>query len=257
MIERLFSVEGKVVVVTGGTRGIGFMIAQGFVESGARVIVASRSSEACEEAVKSLSPLGHCIGIPADLSTEEGAVAFAAAVAAEEPAVDVLVNNAGANWGAPLEEFPDSGWDKVFDLNLKGVFHTTVKFLPALRKNATAEDPARVINIGSIDAIQVPLLETYSYSACKAGLHQMTRVLAKRLARENMTVNCVAPGPFQSKMMAKTLADFGDQIAGSNPRGRIGTPEDMAGVALYLASRAGAYVTGVVLPVDGGAATTL
>ncbi len=256
MIEGLFSVEGKVAVVTGGTRGIGFMIAQGFVEAGARVIVASRGAAACAEAAAKLSELGSCIGIPADLATEEGAAAFAAAVAEHESAVDILVNNAGANWGAPIEEFPDSGWDKVFDLNLKGVFHTTVKFLPSLRKNATAEDPSRVINIGSIDGIQVPALETYSYSACKAGVHHMTRVLAGRLASDQITVNCVAPGPFESKMMAQTLRDFGEQIASSNPRGRIGTPEDMAGVAIFLASRAGAYVTGVVLPVDGGAATT-
>jgi NAD(P)-dependent dehydrogenase (short-subunit alcohol dehydrogenase family) len=256
VIQDLFSVEGKVVVVTGGTRGIGYMIAQGFVEAGARVIVASRNAEACAEAEASLAKLGSCVGIAADLSTEAGAIDFAAAVAEHEPAVDVLVNNAGANWGAPIEEFPDSGWDKVFDLNLKGVFHTTVKFLPALRRNATAEDPARVINIGSIDAIQVPNLETFSYSACKAGLHHMTSVLAGRLARENVTVNCVAPGPFESKMMAQTLRDFGDHIVSTNPRGRIGTPEDMAGVAIYLASRAGAYVTGVVIPVDGGAATT-
>ena len=257
MIEQLFAVDRKVAVVTGGTRGIGFMIAQGFVEAGARVIIASRKADDCEEAAATLSAHGHCIGIAADLSTEAGAAGFAAEVAKHEPAVDILVNNAGANWGAPLDEFPDSGWDKVFDLNLKGVFHTTVKFLPALRRNATAEDPARIINIGSIDGIQVPLLETYSYSACKAGLHHMTRVLAKRLARDHMTVNCVAPGPFESKMMAQTLRDFGDQIAGSNPRGRIGTPEDMAGVSLFLASRAGAYITGVILPVDGGAATTL
>jgi len=256
MIERLFSVEGKVAVVTGGTRGIGFMIAQGFAQAGARVIVASRDADACKEAAKTLGGPGHCIGIPADLSTEDGARALAAAVAAHEPAVDILVNNAGANWGAPIEEFPDSGWDKVFDLNLKGVFHTTVKFLPALRQRATAEDPARVINIGSIDGIQVPSLETYAYSACKAGLHHMTRVLAGRLARDNVTVNCVAPGPFQSKMMAKTLEDFGEHIVAANPRGRIGTPEDMAGTAIFLASRAGAYVTGAVLPVDGGAATT-
>ena len=255
MIQDLFSVEGKVAVVTGGTRGIGYMIAQGFVEGGGRVIVASRKAEACEEAAAELSKLGHCVGIAADLSTEEGARSFADDVGEHEPAVDVLVNNAGANWGAPIEEFPDAGWDKVFDLNLKGVFHTTVKFLPALRKNATHEDPARVINIGSVDALTVPALETYAYSACKAGLHHMTRVLAGRLARENVTVNCVAPGPFQSKMMAQTLRDFGDQIASSNPRRRIGTPEDMAGVAIYLASRAGAYVTGAVIPVDGGAST--
>ena len=256
MIENLFSVEGKVAVVTGGTRGIGRMIAQGYVEAGARVIVASRKEEACRETEASLAKLGSCTGIAADLSTEAGAAALARAVGEREPAVHVLVNNAGANWGAPLEAFPDAGWDKVFNLNLKGPFHMTVKLLPLLRKAATAEDPARVINVGSIDGLQVPLLETYSYSSTKAGLHHLTRVLARKLAPEHITVNAVAPGPFESKMMAKTLQDFGDSIAKSNPRGRIGSPEDMAGVALYLASRAGAYVTGAVIPVDGGIANT-
>lgn len=255
-MKDLFSVEGKVAVVTGGTRGIGLMIARGFVEAGARVIVASRKAEACAEAERELSALGSCAGIPADLSTEEGARGLAEAVREREPAVHVLVNNAGANWGAPLEEYPDSGWDKVFDLNLKGVFHTTVKMLPGLREAASDEDPARVINVGSIDGLSVPLLETYAYSACKAGLHHMTRVLARRLAPERITVNAIAPGPFESKMMAETLRSFGDEIRKSNPLGRIGRPDDMAGVARYLASRAGAYVTGAVIPVDGGMSTT-
>ena len=256
MIEDLFSVQDKVALVTGGTRGIGRMIAQAYVESGARVIVASRNAEACAATATELGKLGQCVGIPADLSDEDGASALAAAVAERESAVHILVNNAGANWGAPLDEYPDSGWDKVFNLNLKGVFHTTVKLLPLLRKAAAAEDPARVINIGSIDGIKSPDLETYAYSACKAGLHHLTRVLAKRLAREDMTVNAIAPGPFESKMMAETLDRFGDSIRASNPRGRIGEPEDMAGVALFLASRAGAYVTGAVIPVDGGISTT-
>lgn len=257
MIENLFSVKDKVAVVTGGTRGIGRMIAQAYVEAGARVIVASRSADACAETERELGALGDCVAIAADLSTEQGAVALATEVAAREPAVGILVNNAGANWGAPLEEFPDSGWDKVFNLNLKGPFHLTVKLLPQLRAAATDEDPARILNIGSIDGLHAPDLETYSYSACKAGLHHLTRVLAKRLAREHMTVNAIAPGPFESKMMAGTLEQFGDHIRGSNPRGRIGEPKDMAGVALFLASRAGAYVTGSVIPVDGGISTTI
>jgi NAD(P)-dependent dehydrogenase (short-subunit alcohol dehydrogenase family) len=256
MFEELFSVKDKVAVVTGGTRGIGRMIAEGYVEGGARVIVASRKAEACEATAKELAAKGSCIGIPADLSTEAGAQAFADAVAEHEPAVHILVNNAGANWGAPLEAYPDSGWDKVFALNLKGVFHTTVKFLPMLRQAADVVDPARVINVGSIDGLTVPSLETYAYSSLKAGLHHLTRVLAGRLAPDDITVNAVAPGPFQSKMMAETLETFGDAIAKTNPRKRIGTPEDMAGVALYLASRAGAYVTGAVIPVDGGVSTT-
>lgn len=255
-MKDLFSVEGKVALVTGGTRGIGRMIAQGLVEAGARVIVASRKEEACRETEAALSKLGSCVGIPADLSSEAGAVALAEAVAQREPRLHVLVNNAGANWGAPLEEYPDSAWDKVLNLNVKGVFHLTVKMLPLLRKAATAEDPARIVNVGSIDGIQVPALETYAYSASKAALHHMTRVLAGRLAREDITVNALAPGPFESKMMAETLQRFGDAIRKSCPRGRIGEPEDVAGAVIYLVSRAGAYVTGAVLPVDGGISTT-
>jgi NAD(P)-dependent dehydrogenase (short-subunit alcohol dehydrogenase family) len=255
-MQDLFSIEGKTAVVTGGTRGIGAMIAEGFVRAGARVFVASRKQEACDETAKALSAHGECTGIAADLASESGAAGLAEAVGAQTDAVHILVNNAGANWGQPLEEFPDSGWDRVLNLNLKGVFHTTVKFLPLLRAQATDDDPARVINIGSIDGLQVPSLETYSYSASKAAVHHMSRVMARRLAREKITVNAVAPGPFQSKMMAATLDAFGDQIVESCPRGRIGTPEDMAGVAIYLASRAGAYVTGAVIPVDGGISTT-
>jgi NAD(P)-dependent dehydrogenase (short-subunit alcohol dehydrogenase family) len=255
-LRNLFSVEGKVALVTGGTRGIGLMIARGLVEAGARVIVASRKEEACRETAAALSKLGSCVGIPADLSSEAGAVALVEAVAAREPRLHILVNNAGANWGAPLEAYGDAAWDRVLNLNVKGVFHLTVKALPLLRKAATAEDPARVVNVGSIDGIQVPLLETYAYSASKAALHHLTRVLARRLAPENITVNAVAPGPFESKMMAQTLRDFGDAIRKSCPRGRIGEPEDMAGAVIYLASRAGAYVTGAVIPVDGGISTT-
>lgn len=255
-MKDLFSVEGKVAVVTGGSRGIGLMMARGLVEAGARVYVASRKAEACEATASELSARGSCIAAPADLSTEAGARALAERVGASEPAVHVLVNNAGANWGAPLEEYPDSAWDKVLALNVKAVFHLTVKMLPLLRKAASEEDPARVINVGSIDGIQAPALETYAYSASKAAVHHLTRTLAKRLAAERITVNAVAPGPFESKMMAETLRRFGEHIRQANPLGRIGTPEDMAGVTLYLASRAGAYVTGAVIPVDGGMATT-
>jgi NAD(P)-dependent dehydrogenase (short-subunit alcohol dehydrogenase family) len=167
------------------------------------------------------------------------------------------VNNAGANWGAPLDEFPEAGWDKVMDLNLKSIFFLTRDLLPQLRKAATAEDPARVINIGSIDGLHVPFLDTYAYSAAKAGLHHLTRVLARRLASENVTVNAIAPGPFESQMMKATLEQFGDMIKKTNPRGRIGTPEDVAGTAIYLSSRAAAYVTGTIVPVDGGMVTCL
>ena len=254
-MKDLFSIEGKVALVTGGSRGIGQMIARGYAENGARVYVSSRSSEACAETAAELSKLGTCIALPADLSRPADLKRLAAELAGREPALHILVNNAGANWGAPLEEYPDSAWDKVLALNVKAVFHLTVALLPQLAAAASAEDPARVINVGSIDGIQVPLLETYAYSASKAAVHHLTRVLARKLAPK-VTVNAIAPGPFESKMMAETLRTFGEGIRKSCPLGRIGEPEDMAGVALYLASRAGAYVTGAVIPVDGGIATT-
>jgi len=250
-VNDLFSVTGKVVVVTGGSRGIGEMIARGFVAAGAKVYISARKREACEALAAELSKTGACISIPSDLSTEAGAKHLAGEVAGREPALHVLVNNAGANWGAPFAEYPDSAWDRVLALNVKGVFNLTRELAPLLEKGARPGDPARVINIGSIDGLQVPLLETYAYSASKAAVHQMTRVLAKRLA-PRITVNAVAPGPFESKMMAATLERFRDAIVASCPLGRIGEPEDMAAVAIYLASRAGAFVTGAVIPVDGG-----
>ncbi|GIW40369.1 MAG: 3-oxoacyl-ACP reductase [Candidatus Binatia bacterium] len=251
-MEDLFSVRGKVALVTGGSRGIGLMIARGFVEAGARVYVASRKKEVCDRVAQELSEVGECRSLPADLSTEAGAKALAQAFAEREPRLHVLVNNAGANWGAPLLEYPDSAWDKVLALNVKAVFHLTRALLPQLERAARPGDPARVINIGSIDGLRVPPLETYAYSASKAAVHHLTRVLAVQLARRGITVNAVAPGPFESKMMAATLEKFRDAIVASCPLGRIGEPEDMAGVAIYLASRAGAYVTGAVIPVDGG-----
>ena len=254
-MKNLFSVEGKTVLVTGGSRGIGLMIARGFVENGACVYVASRKAEECEKVAKELSAHGDCHGIAADLSTQDGAKKLADAVAKRTAKLDVLVNNAGANWGAPMAEYPDAAWDKVLALNVKGVFHLTVACLPLLERSASDANPARVINIGSIDGIQVPMLETYAYSASKAAVHHMTRVMAMQLAGKRITVNAVAPGPFESKMMAATLDRFKDAIVASCPLGRIGEPEDMAGIAIYLASRAGAYVTGTVIPVDGGIST--
>jgi NAD(P)-dependent dehydrogenase (short-subunit alcohol dehydrogenase family) len=251
----LFSVEGKTVGVTGGTRGIGAMIAGGFVAAGASVVVASRKAEAVEAKVSELGRFGTCSGLVADLSTEEGARRFADEVAASHQHVDVLVNNAGATWGAPLAEHDTSSWDRVLNLNVQGIFHTTKFLLPVLEAAASPDAPSRVINIGSIDGIHVPVLESYSYSASKAAVHQLTRHLAKRLA-PTITVNAVAPGPFESKMMAATLEMFGDAIAEAAPLKRIGRPDDMAGVAIFLASRAGAYVTGAIIPVDGGIATT-
>jgi NAD(P)-dependent dehydrogenase (short-subunit alcohol dehydrogenase family) len=195
------------------------------------------------------------VALPGDLSTTAGTRALADAIAEREPALHVLVNNAGANWGAPLADYPEAGWDKVMALNVKAVFNLTRFLLPQLHAASRPGDPARVVNVGSIDGIQVPALETYAYSASKAAVHHLTRVLAKKLAPK-ITVNAIAPGPFESKMMAETLDRFGDVIKSGCPMGRIGEPDDMAGAAIYLASRAGAYVTGAVLPVDGGIATT-
>ncbi len=252
----LFDLSGKVAVVTGGTRGIGLMMARGLLRAGARVYVSSRKAEAGDAAVAELSPHGTVRSLPADLSREEECLRLAAAVAEREDAVHVLVNNAGATWGEPLASFPASAWDKVLDLNLKAPFFLTRAFLPLLEAAATDDDPARVVNVGSIDGLHVPPMQTYSYSASKAGLHHLTRVLARELGPRQITVNAVAPGPFESRMMAETLRTSGPAIAERAPLRRIGRPDDMAGVVVYLSSRAGAYVTGAVIPVDGGIATT-
>ncbi|MFB9472065.1 SDR family oxidoreductase [Nonomuraea salmonea] len=243
----LFSVEGKTVVVTGGSRGIGRMIAAGFVAAGADVYISARKTAEVE---KTAAELG-CRAVPADLSTPDGIDRLVSAVAGP---LHVLVNNAGATWGAPLEEFPEHAFDKLWNINVKGVFYLTQKFLPQLRQAAGANDPARVINVGSVDGIRVPALESYAYSSTKSAVHMLTRHLAQRLAKEHITVNAIAPGPFDSKMMAFALDDPGtrEAVAQSVPLGRIGRPDDMAGAAIYLSSRAGAYLTGAVIPVDGG-----
>jgi NAD(P)-dependent dehydrogenase (short-subunit alcohol dehydrogenase family) len=250
----LFDVSGKTALVTGGSRGIGLMIAGGLVQAGARVIVSSRKSADVQAAAQELSALGDCHAIPADISTQEGAQALAAATRERFPSLDILVNNAGVVWGAPLEEFPAAGWQKILTTNVEGIFHLTVALLPQLRAAATVEDPARVINIGSIDGLRTPSVENYSYSASKAGVHMLTRHLAKRLASEHITVNAIAPGPFESKMMAWALEDpeLRAGVEQEVPLGRIGRPDDVAGLTLLLASRAGAFMTGTVIPLDGG-----
>ncbi len=250
----LFSLTGKAAVVTGGTSGIGRMIADGLVDAGMRVVIASRKAEACAQVAAELGQRGEAVGIAADLSTEAGCAALAAAVAEREDAVHLLVNNAGATWGAPLQDYPDAAFDKLWAVNVKGVFHLTRALLPQLRAAATDDDPARVINIGSVDGLRVPVMETYAYSTTKAAVHMLTRHLAANLAREHITVNAIAPGPFDSRMMAFALDDpaVRESIARSVPLGRVGHPDDLAGTVIFLASRAGAYLTGAVIPVDGG-----
>ncbi|MEI8239899.1 MAG: glucose 1-dehydrogenase [Actinomycetota bacterium] len=256
MSSNLFSLEGKTALVTGGSRGIGAMIARGLIDAGARVIISSRKEAELTETKNELSQFGEVHAIRADVSTVDGAEMLARQVSEIFPSLSILVNNAGATWGMPLDDFNEHAWDKVMDTNVKGVFFLTQRLLPNLRAAATFDDPARVINIGSIDGLHVNPMDTYSYSASKAAVHHLTRALAKKLGPEHITVNAVAPGPFESKMMAATLAAFGDNIAKSSPLGRIGRPDDMAGVAVFLSSRAGSYITGAVIPVDGGIETT-
>jgi NAD(P)-dependent dehydrogenase (short-subunit alcohol dehydrogenase family) len=250
----LFSIEGKTALVTGGSRGIGKMIATGFVEAGAKVYIAARKHAASQETAAELSKIGECVAFEADLSTEAGCRGLADEIASHEDTLDILVNNAGATWAVPIEDFGDAAWERALSVNVRGVFHMTRFLLPQLKAAAKPEDPARVINIGSIDGLRAPHMDTYSYSASKAAVHMLTRHLAGKLA-PSITVNAIAPGPFESKMMAQTLADFGTQIAASAPLKRIGRPDDVAGTAIFLASRAGSYLTGVVLPVDGGLST--
>jgi NAD(P)-dependent dehydrogenase (short-subunit alcohol dehydrogenase family) len=253
-LSDLFDIEGKTALVTGGSRGIGEMIARGLLDAGARIVISSRKETDLKATAEALSAHGDCVAIPADLSGPDGARDLAAAVAERFPKLSILVNNAGATWGAPLEEFPQSGWDRVIGTNLEGIFHLTTALLPQLRAAADAEDPARVINIGSIDGLRVPITENYSYSASKAAVHMLTRHLAKRLASDHITVNAIAPGPFESKMMAFALENPESRTAieRSVPLGRIGRPDDAAGLVQFLASRAGSYLTGTVIPMDGG-----
>ena len=250
----LFDISGRTALITGGSRGIGLMIAAGMVRAGASVIISSRKTEELEATAAELSKLGSCEAITGDVSTPDGVAQLARATREIHPTLDVLVNNAGAVWGAPLEDFPRAGWEKVLNTNVEGVFNLTVELLPALRGAASPGDPARVINIGSIDGIRTPMTENYSYSASKATVHMVTRHLAKRLAGESITVNAIAPGPFESKMMAFILDDPAsrEMVEQSVPLGRIGRPDDAAGLAIFLSSRAGAYLTGAVIPLDGG-----
>ncbi|KDE08152.1 gluconate 5-dehydrogenase [Microbotryum lychnidis-dioicae p1A1 Lamole] len=258
-----FSVKGKVVLVTGGAKGIGKMITTGYVAAGAKVYISSRDKKSCDAVAQELTKLGpgSAHSIPADLASYEGVEALVAELSKREKHLNVLVNNAGNNWGAPLEEYPDAAWDRVLGLNLKRVFTLTQKCVPlllaSLPKDAPEEgpwnDPARIINIGSVDGIRVPSLETYAYSSSKAALHQLSRVFAAQLGRRGVTSNTIACGPFESKMMAATLEAGRDLIVAGVPLGRIGAPQDVSGTCIFLSSPAGAWVNGATIALDGGA----
>lgn len=256
-----FSIKDKVALVTGGSRGIGEMIAAGFLQYGSKVYISSRKADVCDATAQRLSETygGTCESIPADLSGIDGIDALVAQLSEKEDSLDILVNNAGSTWGAPIDEFPEIGWDKVMDTNVKGIFFLTQKCLPLLRVSASAEDPARVINIGSVDGIKTPRFDNFSYGPSKAAVHHLTRQMASHLVRENIIMNAIAPGPFPSWMLSAGVGGGGDventdweAVGRGNPRGRVGTMEDIAGLAIFLSSRAGAFTVGETITCDGG-----
>jgi len=251
-MKNLFDVSGKVALVTGGSRGIGEMIAEGFVANGVKTYISARKAEACDATAARLSEQGECISIPADLATAAGIQRLADEIKSREGQLDILVNNAGATWGAPIEEFPEAAWDKVMDINVKGVFFLTQALIALLEASGSADDPARIINIGSVDGLNVNHLPTFSYGPSKAAVHHLTRTLAAHLADRKITANAIAPGPFPSKMTAGIQQSMGDMITEAVPLKRWGEPSDMAGTAIFLASKAAAYLSGVIIPVDGG-----
>lgn len=255
MFPELFSVAGKTALITGGTSGIGYMIAEGYLRAGVRVYISSRKPEACRQAEQDLSQFGEVLAIPADASREDQCRSLIEAIAAREERLHILVNNAGATWGASFDEFPPAAFDKVLTLNVKAPFVLTQLARPLLEAASAPDDPARVINIGSIDGLAVPRVGNFSYSASKAAIHQLTRHLAAELA-PSILVNAIAPGPFPSKMMAATLDAVGEQLAAASPVKRIGRAEDIAAAAVYLAAPATNFMTGAVIPLDGGLSTT-
>jgi len=248
----LFSVKDKTVLVTGGSRGIGLMIARTLVENGAKVYISSRKAIVCQAVAEELSKIGTCIAIPADLSSSDGRAHLVNALKEQEGGLDVLVNNAGANWGAPFPDYPESGYDKVMDLNVKSIFFLTQDLLPLLLAKASLDQPANVINIGSIDGMRVSTMDNSAYGVSKIAVHHLTKILAVKLQGKGITVNAVAPGPFRSKMTESMLDTFQKQVEGVNPMKRIGVDGDMGGIVVFLASRAGSYINGAVIPVDGG-----
>ncbi len=254
-METLFSLKGRTALITGGSRGIGEMIAEGFLRYGAKVYITARKAGPCEETAARLSQFGECVALPMDVSGAEGAQALAARFLEIEDSLDILINNAGAAWGGKFGEFPELGWDKVMDINVKAPFFLAQALYPALKKAATVDQPAKVINIASIDGLSVNMQDTYSYAASKSGLIHLTKRMALSLARDNIIVSGIAPGAFASEMN-KVARDDGDRLAAEIPAGRIGSKSDMAGAAIFLASRAGNYVVGTTLVVDGGVAWT-
>jgi len=254
----LFSVKGKTALVTGGSRGIGFMIAGEFLRAGlARVYICARKAEACDAAARELSALGDCVSVPADVGDLEGVEKVARAIEERESKLAILVNNAGTAWGADVDSYPMEQVDRVLQVNVRSVFHMTQRLLPLLRAAATEEDPARVINIGSIDGLAIPITQNYAYSASKAAVHMLTRHLAHALVHDHINVNAIAPGLFPSRMTrwAFDSPEIKRQVVDGIPMRRAGTAEDIGGTAIYLSARAGAYLTGVVIPVSGGLAT--
>lgn len=255
-ISKLFDLSGKTALVTGGSRGIGLMIARGFVEAGVKTYISSRKAQACEEAAAELNKIGTCIPLAHDLGDMAEVKKLADEVKSREKKLDILINNAGAAWAEPIDKYSENGWDKLMDINLKAIFFLTQALLPSLRAAAKPGDPARIVNIGSIDGLLAPSLESYAYSASKAAVHHLTRNLAKHLAKDNITVNAIAPGPFETKMLAPVLAANRKLVEGGVPLGRIGQDDDMIGAAIFYCSKASSYVTGTVLPVDGGISGT-
>jgi len=253
-INELFNVEGKVAVVTGGSRGIGEMIASGFLANGVKVYITARKEAPLILKAKELSDKydAECIAVPCDLSAMEGIDQFAEFISSHETQIDFLINNAGASWGEPYSEYSEKGWDKVMDLNVKSVFYLTQKLTSLLKIAGNLEDPSRVINIGSVDGLNVPVIEAYAYGTSKAAVHHLTRIMAKRLVGENILVNAIAPGPYESMMLGAAVNHDYSFIESRNPRKRIGSPEDMAGLVIFLCSRAGAYTVGAIIPSDGG-----
>ncbi|MFT3977778.1 MAG: SDR family oxidoreductase [Sphingomonas bacterium] len=257
-MDELFGVSGRSVLITGGSRGIGLAIAEGFVKAGARVYICSRKAEDCDNAARALSEHGTCVSLPGNVADAEGRRTLLERYRQHEDSLDILINNAGALWAAPIAEYPESGWEKVFDLNVKAVFFLIQQFLPLIERNASLDNPGRIINVGSVNAIRIPDHETYAYVSSKAAVHQLSRHLAGKLASRYVTVNVLAPGLYPSALLANDMKIKGEAaVTGRVPMGRLANANDMAGAAIYLSSRAGSFLTGAVIPVDGGMATTV